>query len=821
MTRRILIFLSVLIMLLASFTLVSCGDDDEQYQIGYSGGNVGYAFHYTRRKVGNKISFAGNNFTSEGHHLVGFFTEDGLQYFDENGVQLPDILIEGDIYVIAREEPDEYTFNFKLEENTFEDGSKEKSTVIKFGENDYSGIPTVTHQDEKYVLDGWFDGETRYTDGTTFVYDKLSSLEHNTQINLSAKYKIKEYTITLNYNDGVTESKDIKVKHGEKLGDLSEYCVDDGEKEITGWSYISYGEMPVTEAITEDMTVYAIWTKYKDITFSCGEYGEVVKRIYTKEGQSIALPVYVIPGYKATAWYNNSIFSGNPVERVPYGALVDTYYGKFEPTDYQITFVTGSEDIPDSITYSYKDTVTLPVLYRENYLFLGWKLENDDTLYSEVSSDMWGDFTFTAVWLQSTAISTVENFDKVRANPKGSFHLINDIDLQGATWIPIDEFKGIFNGQGYRIHSFKLPESIDNATGFFAKNRGEINEVIFENIAISYTSVNAEKINVGIICGINTGKITNCSVKAGNATVICEADTYIDSLIIGGMCGYNQGEIYDSHIDVNIILTIKSYYNGSINVGGLVGENDGKIILCEVTSAIKDEIAKRERSTVRLYMGGAIGKNNGTVEKAYSNSTVESKGNKTDGWDNLYIGGLIASNNGDVKESCSKGRVEAAYGKLSGAGIGGLIGTGSGEITNCYTLSSVISSFGQYCSTGGLVGSFGGTLLNCYANNKELRGNGGYVGGFAGSTSQGSLIKGSYSNYSSAIGSQSGEYTTSTFYATGISESVAVDVLNWDKEAWSFYDKFPELSWRVKWIDIEIPQPPEMLEPTPDEPEAP
>ena len=822
MKRKVLILLFTLLLALMVIGISGCGGSkDKEVQISYSGGRVGYDFHYTRFKTGNRIQEALDMFTSEGHHLIGFFTEDGLQYFDENGNQLDDILIEEDIHVISREAPNNYTVILNSGEGTFENEEREKSLSLVYG-TAFPSIIVPSHPNPNFAFDGYYLEDTLYTSGNSLILDKFGSLENNAEIKLTAKYKIAEHTVKVNFNDGVTESTEIKVKHGDKLEIPKEYYLDNGEGEITAWSYSSYSTVPINEIITEDVTIFAVWTKYKKVVFDCGDLGKAEIKVHMIPGESVILPVNVIPGYRATAWYLNSVFSGNPVEKVPYGALNDTYYGKVEPTNYTVTFNTGYDLEIEPMTYSYGYGLELPVISREGYLFLGW--EADREIYQNLSVTQWGDFNFSARYLKSTAISTPEDLELIRNNPENNYHLVNDIDLQGEKWTSIVELLGTIDGQGFKIHNFIL-ECNEDKLGFILNNRGKIVNLSIDNVKIEYTTEPKEKITLGALCALNMGTIDSCKLLSSYYIINFNENGAITESLIGGLVGKNEATISGSEITTEISLNINNGYGGRIFVGGLVASNIGIIEDCKVYPKIVDNGTRRTRSSVGLHIGGAIATNDGEIRRTLADVDISSTVMKDDGWDNLYIGGLCAISGGSIQESLSKGIIKASYGKLSGCSVGGLVASVSkdGRVDNCYSVASIeANNLGEYCGIGGLVGSLSGVITYSYANNGTISANLGRIGGLVGSCGGDAFVRSSFSNYSCNFGVEFNNYVHCSFYVTGTNERDLFEVLGWDRDIWSLIDLLPDLSWNVGWFEIIVPTPPGMLEPSiPEESEPP
>jgi len=159
-----------------------------------------------------------------------------------------------------------------------------------------------------------------------------------------------------------------------------------------------------------------------------------------------------------------------------------------------------------------------------------------------------------------------------------------------------------------------------------------------------------------------------------------------------GLFGYlgKGGQIKNlgmENVDVNAM--------GKLDVGGLVGNNEGGMITnCYVTGTVSGHSC----------VGGLVGANNlftGTIINCYFRGSVS-----TDG----LAGGLVGANWNAVIDKCfSSGTVAGAE------AVGGLVGdTDGGSITNCYSTSRVSGIE----SVGGLLGvaaGHGAIINECYS----------------------------------------------------------------------------------------------------------
>ncbi|MBO7566932.1 MAG: InlB B-repeat-containing protein, partial [Bacteroidales bacterium] len=141
-------------------------------------------------------------------------------------------------------------------------------------------------------------------------------------------------------------------------------------------------------------------------------------------------------------------------------------------------------------------------------------------------------------------------------------------------------------------------------------------------------------------------------------------------------------------------------------VGGIAGENDGKISNC--TSSAKVSSSGDDCS----YYGGIAGENDGTILYCTSSATVSSSENSC-----IRYGGIVGCNYGTISNCTSRAKVSS-----SGTPCflyGGIAGDNSGTITNNLAIDAVISNEYLY---GAIAGSNYYTLTNNYYYNCTVNG---------------------------------------------------------------------------------------------------
>ncbi len=279
-----------------------------------------------------------------------------------------------------------------------------------------------------------------------------------------------------------------------------------------------------------------------------------------------------------------------------------------------------------------------------------------------------------------------------------NFMLMDDIDLNledPYEIVPIGKskfpFNGIFDGAGHTISNLTYPFATDDYVGLF----GYIGEV---------------------------GKVTNLILEGVNI----QGDSYV-----GGLAGYNSGEIKSCSVSGNV-TGISSY------IGGLVGSNVAKEHWDEYTFLSDFDDGMPTSIRIRTLSGGI-------VSNCYFSGETDGK---------EATGGLVGYNyEGTVLECGSDGIVSCIappglipaplWGYLNS--VGGLIGSSyGGSILRCYSYCDVIgkgswfTSGSYYENVGGLIGSTSGIVSDSYATG-NVTGTGSYVGGLVGYLSRNSI----------------------------------------------------------------------------------
>ena len=371
----------------------------------------------------------------------------------------------------------------------------------------------------------------------------------------------------------------------------------------------------------------------------------------------------------------------------------------------------------------------------------------------------------------------------------GNYVLTVDIDLNSVEFdkaVVVNPFGGSFDGMNHVVSNIVIGLSNTNLNpvGLFENNYGQIASLGIENV-----NIKGSDYYVGGVCGINTGGIDNChtsgivsgssyvggiSGRSEGSVTNCYSMSDVDGIdYVGGICG----DVFDSPI---IDCYATGFVNGRSYVGGLCGSfvgNNNIIINSYSTGFVNG----------RSFVGGLCGEvYRGSINNCYATGTVEGAGD---------VGGLCGcfiSTNGILSDSYSLGDVNViSVSYIYERSYGGLCGSNTGTISNCYAMGNVNNNSAYDCYIGGFCGlNSSGVISDCYARGDIDRRSvfGGSCGGFCGYNT-GTIsncyaigqtnISSTYGGYVGGFcGYNSGEYNSNNIYINGnISQCYSVGVV--------------------------------------------
>jgi hypothetical protein len=232
----------------------------------------------------------------------------------------------------------------------------------------------------------------------------------------------------------------------------------------------------------------------------------------------------------------------------------------------------------------------------------------------------------------------------------------------------------------------------------------------------------------------------NRSDKVGLFSVISQAGIVKDLILLDcAVNGYYDvgalaGKSYGNLQNISVTGTI----TGHERVGALLGQNMyNQVINCNSSGFVT--------RTGGGGIGGLVGLNRGLINESYSTAEVNGHG------------GLVGSNlsSGIISNSYATGNVSSG----SNLTMGGLVGSNSGSIADCYAYGNIIAT-DPTSTSGGLVGEntyFGGVITRSYAigNVSGKHQVGGFVGknnGEITSSYANGIVSGSYAFWGNRVG---------------------------------------------------------------------
>lgn len=221
---------------------------------------------------------------------------------------------------------------------------------------------------------------------------------------------------------------------------------------------------------------------------------------------------------------------------------------------------------------------------------------------------------------------------------------------------------------------------------------------------------------VGGIAGSNAGEIT-ADKEHDN---LVNRGSIIGQMYVGGVAGMNTGTIVNTNNDVTLYVKdgTASGENAPKYFGGVAGWNkqaedeDGTLVSNTgiITNATNYADVEAEGAS---YVGGVVGKNDGTLNGMNGNYGNVSGGN--------YVGGVAGENSQNLSDvtAVNQGNVTATDG-----GAGGIFAVNKGEISNSQLTNSgkVEGTAGDGTSgTGGIFGVNSGGITGSVLENKGYK----------------------------------------------------------------------------------------------------
>lgn len=375
------------------------------------------------------------------------------------------------------------------------------------------------------------------------------------------------------------------------------------------------------------------------------------------------------------------------------------------------------------------------------------KYADEDLLTVALVQDITFDAETSAAYAATGGIGTIEG-------PDGDSNYFNGVfDGNGKAIkgyvanIPLFAYTG---SNGY-IRNLLIDETsaftfdaskLDYMSAVVGYHRGEIKNVtVASDITVADAAVAADKY-IGSICGrIVVGSVEGASYT-GSISVPSGFSVTGKKAYVGGIAGRisnADGVIADTDfagtMDFAGVVTCTEN-TPYLMLGGIVGDNAGTVINCEVSanktfkavSPVKDtryynvSIANRTRTAYSAAQGGVAGFNTGKIEKCVNNASFASfliaAGANLDEYNAnaryLHTGGVVGYNSeGEIVESTNAGvfQIRSSSRMMY---TGGVVGTNTGVVRSCTneTTASFAIQTADSAPYGARQSFFGGVIGN-------------------------------------------------------------------------------------------------------------
>ena len=284
-------------------------------------------------------------------------------------------------------------------------------------------------------------------------------------------------------------------------------------------------------------------------------------------------------------------------------------------------------------------------------------------------------------------IKTPQDLAAVSENMRGSYILMNDIDLtEYGNWSVIGKtlanpFQGKFDGQGHTISGLTVSVSFDSGTllaptyavGLFGVCDGaQIKNLALENVNISISTASGYRyensildsdgtVFAGAIAGYlkNSSVIYNCT--ASGSVSASASDEGYSPTVAGGLIGFGDTAVLSYCHNAADVTAYNgnSYQAENSYAGGLAGRFEKECIIDRSYNG--GAVSARTLDYGISYAGGLIAdasKSIATVTDSFNEGNVQSiSGNQF--CDPAYAGGIAAQFLGSINRTYNSGTVRA------------------------------------------------------------------------------------------------------------------------------------------------------------------
>ncbi len=531
---------------------------------------------------------------------------------------------------------------------------------------------------------------------------------------------------------------------------------------------------PVT--ITSDIALKATWVQNLFTVTFLDINGDVLKKEEVERGHMATAPdAPKVEGFRFQNW--DADFTVITEDLTVTAVYLPTYI---------ISYETGDGSVVADTEFCSNEMPIAPAAPTKRFhAFAGWFLDKEHTIPYDFSAPLVEDITLYAYFVADYCpIYTAEELVAIGDDNEGKYYLANDISLSGTQWIPLKGFKGVFDGNGYKISDFTI--SADGDAGFFVTSSGTIQNLTLSDFTM-YVSTQDTHVNfyAGALVSKNEGTIDNCHVRDSILTYHFyrqnHGGTYYS--YAGGLVGINTGFVSNSDVKATIInstvdangrcgggdsSTHTSYLYQTLYVGGVVGDNQGELtlvysdVIVAGSAIITGNSAWHDpwiwsspsgncvlHAYVSLSVGGCSALNSGIISYSESNiefacSASETNPDRVYTYPKVYFGGFVQENTGSIDKCNATATMKADY-TFWEVSASGFAGVNKNQINNCYA-DATINTIDARTDTpknnsiGGFVALNQGTITFCYVTFDIDTQTLGTIGGFAGRNEKSATI---------------------------------------------------------------------------------
>ena len=132
------------------------------------------------------------------------------------------------------------------------------------------------------------------------------------------------------------------------------------------------------------------------------------------------------------------------------------------------------------------------------------------------------------IWTTTGLFNMAKN-----AQAGDTFVLMQDIDMNGITWEPIDGFNGTLIGNMYTVSNMKITDDVSGNMGFFA-SIGDDGYVEYLNLSDMNVITSVNSVNIGLVAGTCAGIIDGCTAIG---FITDERAELHGNVYVGGLAG--------------------------------------------------------------------------------------------------------------------------------------------------------------------------------------------------------------------------------------------------------------------------------------------